>query len=115
QPALIFCMGNVSVQSFFDDEEVDVKSLRGQWHDVRGISTTVAYHPLAVRRNPNLWRAFLEDSQLAASGLSKVGLCDGSRRSLRLWTAVGDLRAIMTSYRPLFQSMGRSGGLSAIA
>src|SRR5699024_12666144 len=41
QPALIFCMGNVSVQSFFDDEKVDVKSLRGHWHDVRGISTAV--------------------------------------------------------------------------
>src|SRR5699024_11636393 len=33
QPALIFCMGNVSVQSFFDDEKADVKSLRGHWHD----------------------------------------------------------------------------------
>jgi len=70
QPTLIFCMGNVSVQSFFDDAKVDVKSLRGQWHDVRGISTTVAYHPLAVRRRPNLWNAFLEDFQLAASRLS---------------------------------------------
>lgn len=70
QPSLIFCMGNVSVQSFFDDEEIDVKSLRGQWHDVRGISTTVAYHPLAVRRRPNLWNAFLEDFQRAASGLN---------------------------------------------
>lgn len=66
QPSLIFCMGNVSVQSFFEDKNADVKSLRGQWHDVRGVPTTVAYHPLAVRRRPNLWNYFLKDFQLVA-------------------------------------------------
>src|SRR5690625_634108 len=66
QPSLIFCMGNVSVQSFFEDENAEVKSLRGEWHDVRGVPTTVAYHPLAVRRRPNLWNYFLEDFQLVA-------------------------------------------------
>lgn len=69
QPSLIFCMGNVSVQSYFNDESADVKSLRGQWHDVRGLPTTVAYHPLAVRRRPNLWNYFLEDFQLVADRL----------------------------------------------
>lgn len=61
QPALIFCMGNVAVQSFFQDEHVEVKSLRGSIHDVNGIPTAVAYHPLAIRRRPNLEKMFLED------------------------------------------------------
>lgn len=61
KPKLILCLGNVAVQSFFKDEDADVKSLRGSWHDVQGIPTSVAYHPLAVRRRPNLWLLFLED------------------------------------------------------
>lgn len=69
QPSLIFCMGNVSVQSFFEDEKAEVKSMRGEWHEVRGVPTTVAYHPLAVRRRPNLWDSFLEDFRLVAERL----------------------------------------------
>ncbi|MGY0694096.1 uracil-DNA glycosylase [Virgibacillus sp. FSP13] len=63
KPTFILCLGIVSVQSFFQDEEMDVKSLRGKMYDVRGIKTTVAYHPLAVRRRPNLWSLFIEDWQ----------------------------------------------------
>lgn len=66
QPSLIVCLGNVAVQSFFEDNEVDVKSLRGQSHFVHGYETTVAYHPLAVRRRPNLWDYFNEDWKLVA-------------------------------------------------
>ncbi|MDY0405029.1 uracil-DNA glycosylase [Virgibacillus sp. 179-BFC.A HS] len=65
-PKLIICLGNVAVQSFFGDPDADVKSLRGSWHDVRGMQTTVAYHPLAVRRRPNLRKYFLEDWELVA-------------------------------------------------
>ncbi|WP_077210763.1 uracil-DNA glycosylase [Bacillus dakarensis] len=66
QPQLIFCFGNVAVQSFFQSAEKDVKSLRGNIHDTNGYKTVVAYHPLAVRRRPNLWPLFLEDWKLAA-------------------------------------------------
>lgn len=69
RPKLILCLGNVAVQSFFRDSEVDVKGLRGTWHDIQGFPTTVAYHPLAVRRRPNLYRFFLEDIQLVAHRL----------------------------------------------
>lgn len=65
QPQQIICLGNAAVQSFFQDQEMDVKSLRGKIHEVRGYPTTVAYHPLAVRRRPNLWPFFLEDLKLA--------------------------------------------------
>lgn len=66
QPKLIFCLGNIAVQSFFQSTETDVKSLRGKLHHVHGYQTTVAYHPLAVRRRPNLWPLFLEDWKLVA-------------------------------------------------
>ncbi|WP_156183187.1 uracil-DNA glycosylase [Mesobacillus campisalis] len=66
QPQLIVCLGNIAVQSFFQEPEFDVKSLRGKIHDVRGYQTVVAYHPLAVRRRPNLWPLFLEDWKLVA-------------------------------------------------
>jgi uracil-DNA glycosylase len=61
KPNLILCLGNVAVQSFFQNSEVDVKTLRGTWHNVHGYQTAVAYHPLAVRRRPNLWSLFLSD------------------------------------------------------
>lgn len=64
KPELIICMGNVAVQSFFENAEVDVKGLRGSWHDVKGYPTTVAYHPLAVRRRPNLYGLLVEDLAL---------------------------------------------------
>jgi uracil-DNA glycosylase len=67
QPQYIVCLGNISVQSFFENPELDVKSLRGKFHQIHGYHTTAAYHPLAVRRRPNLWPLFLEDWQLVAN------------------------------------------------
>lgn len=66
QPTFIFCLGNVAVQSFFGSPDVDVKGLRGRFHDIHGYQTAVAYHPLAIRRRPNLRTLFLEDWQLLA-------------------------------------------------
>ncbi|PID23068.1 uracil-DNA glycosylase [Sporosarcina sp. P3] len=66
QPSLVVCLGNVAVQSFFRNPEVDVKGLRGEWHEVRGFQTSVAYHPLAVRRRPNLATMFEQDLSLVA-------------------------------------------------
>ena len=66
KPALIVCLGNVAVQSFFQNPDVDVKSLRGTWQNVQGFETAVAYHPLAVRRRPNLKSLFLEDWKFVA-------------------------------------------------
>lgn len=66
RPKFILCLGNVAVQSFFQDPEAEVKSLRGFLHDIRGYKTAVAYHPLAVRRRPNLRRLFIEDLAFVA-------------------------------------------------
>jgi uracil-DNA glycosylase len=72
KPKLILCLGNVAVQSFFHDSEAEVKNLRGTWHDVNGFQTTVAYHPLAVRRRPNLWNMFLQDMAFVAEELKST-------------------------------------------
>jgi len=71
KPKLIFVLGNVAVQSFFQDQEAEVKTLRGSWHQIRGFQTAAAYHPLAVRRRPNLWTKFIEDWQLLAEEFRK--------------------------------------------
>ena len=70
--SLILCLGNVAVQSFFRDSEAEVKTLRGSWHEVQGYPTTVAYHPLAVRRRPNLHSLFLQDLALVAERLHRL-------------------------------------------
>ncbi|MBS4209875.1 uracil-DNA glycosylase [Bacillus sp. FJAT-50079] len=66
KPKLILCLGNVAVKSFFKNSDADVKTMRQTWHNVRGYETSVAYHPLAVRRRPNLWNSFLSDLKLVA-------------------------------------------------
>ncbi|WP_010677349.1 uracil-DNA glycosylase [Bacillus timonensis] len=71
KPKLIICLGNVAVQSFFQDQELEVKGLRGNFYQMNGYQTTVAYHPLAARRRPNLYPLLLEDMQLVASELRK--------------------------------------------
>ena len=74
KPTLILCLGNVAVQSFFQNPEAEVKSMRGSWHDVRGFQTAVAYHPLAVRRRPNLRNLFLEDLTFVADRFHSLKL-----------------------------------------
>ena len=73
KPALILCLGNVAVQSFFQNPEAEVKTLRGSWHVVQGFQTAVAYHPLAIRRRPNLRSLFLEDLKFVAERFNNFG------------------------------------------
>jgi DNA polymerase len=68
-PKLVFCLGNTVVQSYFADANAEVKNLRGKWHDVNGLPTCVLYHPLAVRRRPNLYKYFLNDWIMMATAL----------------------------------------------
>lgn len=72
KPKLLACLGNVAVQSFFRNPELDVKGLRGNWYEVNGFWTTVAYHPLAARRRPNLYPLLLQDFQLVAAEWEKL-------------------------------------------
>ncbi|NEU31296.1 uracil-DNA glycosylase [bacterium LRH843] len=72
KPSFILCLGNVAVQSFFQDTDASVKALRGAWHDIRGYKTAVAYHPLAVRRRPNLKSSFLQDWTFLAEEYNRI-------------------------------------------
>ncbi len=58
---IALCLGDVAVKSFFSDPGRDVKSTRGTWHYVRNMPTYVSYHPLAIRRRPILYKAFIND------------------------------------------------------
>ncbi|WP_242069631.1 uracil-DNA glycosylase [Paenibacillus dendritiformis] len=62
QPSVLFGFGNVVAEAIFPQKEnASVKELRGSWHEFQGIPISFTYHPLAVRRRPNLLRLFVED------------------------------------------------------
>lgn len=64
QPDYLVCLGDTVVQSVFADGEGHVKDYRGSWHHVMGHPSIVSYHPLAVRRRPNLMNHFIEDWEM---------------------------------------------------
>lgn len=72
RPELLVCLGNVTVQSFFQNPQLDVKGLRGSWHQINDFQVTVAYHPLAARRRPNLYPLLLEDMKFVADEFHKI-------------------------------------------
>ncbi|RUT31906.1 uracil-DNA glycosylase [Paenibacillus zeisoli] len=62
QPLVLFGFGNVVAESIFPDKEnASVKELRGSWYEYQDTPISFTYHPLAVRRRPNLLRFFVED------------------------------------------------------
>lgn len=62
RPLLMFGFGDVAAAALFPfQENANVKELRGEWHDFQGIPVGFTYHPLAVRRRPNLMNVFVED------------------------------------------------------
>ncbi len=67
RPRVLVCLGNVAAQALLGDPEAEVKQLRGTVHTVQGQATVFGYHPLAVRRRPNLMPTLVEDLRLARS------------------------------------------------
>jgi len=61
KPKFIACLGDVVVSCLFNNAEASVKDMRGVWHNLKGIPAIVSYHPLAVRRRPNLTKNFATD------------------------------------------------------
>ncbi|AWB46595.1 uracil-DNA glycosylase [Paenibacillus sp. CAA11] len=62
QPLVLFGFGNVVAEALFPQQEnISVKELRGSWQEFRGMPIGFTYHPLAVRRRPNLLRFFIDD------------------------------------------------------
>jgi len=77
-PDFIVCLGDTVVQSMFDNNEAHVKNLRGTWHIIMGYQTVVSYHPLAVRRRPNLMKSFMEDWEILSQRFLKRKLLGGN-------------------------------------
>ncbi len=69
RPKFIVCLGDTVVQVMFGDRDACVKELRGTWHAMLGCLCMVSYHPLAVRRRPNLMRQFMQDWGMLAQRL----------------------------------------------
>jgi uracil-DNA glycosylase family 4 len=70
----VFCLGDTAVKAFFGDPDLSVKTTRGRRHDIRGFSVYTSYHPLAVRRRPNLYALFLSDwGRVAEESKSSYG------------------------------------------
>jgi len=61
QPLVLFGFGNVVAETLLSGENASVKELRGNWHEFQGIPIGFTYHPLAVRRRPNLMKFFVDD------------------------------------------------------
>lgn len=70
KPKVLMILGNVAVKAFLNEPLAEVKNLRGKIHHWFNYDAVVSYHPLAVRRRPNLGRQFAEDWQLTASLLN---------------------------------------------
>lgn len=62
QPQVLFGFGNVVAEALLPGTgDAGVKALRGSWYEFQETPIGFTYHPLAVRRRPNLLRFFLED------------------------------------------------------
>jgi uracil-DNA glycosylase family 4 len=63
KPKMILCLGRIAGQSLLKTNET-LGSLRGKFHDYRGVKLMVTYHPAALLRNPNWKQPTWEDVQL---------------------------------------------------
>ena len=71
QPRIVCCLGDVAVQSYFNNINVTVKGLRGSDYNINKIKTIVSYHPLAVLRRPTLYKYFVSDWILVRNSLQQ--------------------------------------------
>lgn len=64
---VVVLLGNVALQSVLGDPSLEVKALRGRVLSYAGRPAVCGYHPLAVRRRPNLLPSLVADLRLAAA------------------------------------------------
>jgi len=70
RPEVIVALGRIAAQRLLGND-MPIGRMRGQWWEVRGISTMVTYHPAALLRNPALKRPTWEDMQQVRDRLSQ--------------------------------------------
>ena len=60
-PKTIICLGEVALQSLTSAADASLSQYRETWTQYGGAWLTASYHPLAVRRRPNLREPFIQD------------------------------------------------------
>lgn len=63
QPKMICLLGRVAAQTVLETDAT-LGSLRGRWHDYRGIPVRVTYHPAYLLRSPQQKRKSWQDLQV---------------------------------------------------
>ena len=61
RPTLLLCLGDVALSSFLHRPAQSVKESRQHWWTQEGVTVSASYHPLAVRRRPQLLPLFQKD------------------------------------------------------
>ena len=73
-PKILVLLGDVVVQAMFNNPDAHVKEMRGSWHSIWGYPCLISYHPLAIRRRPNLTDRFNADWEMLADYHSGISL-----------------------------------------
>jgi DNA polymerase len=72
-PKIILCAGKVAANRLLGNVEVQtIGSLRGRFHDLRGIPMLATYHPSALLRNENLKAPAWDDMRLLRARLCEI-------------------------------------------
>lgn len=77
QPKVICALGSFAAQTLLRTDQ-KISSLRGKFHDYRGVKVMPTYHPAFLLRNPNAKRDVWEDMKLVISELKKDGALEDS-------------------------------------
>jgi len=72
QPKLILCLGKVAGLTLLN-KDTTLSSIRGKFHDFRGIELTVTYHPAALLRKEQWKRPAWEDVQMVRKKYDELG------------------------------------------
>ncbi|WP_199620356.1 uracil-DNA glycosylase [Paenibacillus alkalitolerans] len=73
KPRIAMLLGLTAAQTVLSLPDAQLSDLRERWHTAfGGVPALVTYHPLAVRRRPNLYRSFVSDWEHAAVRLQSM-------------------------------------------
>lgn len=71
RPKVLVMLGRVATQALLQSSG-SLGSLRGRWHEVRGVPTRATYHPAALLRNSSWKRPTWEDMQIVRDKLLEL-------------------------------------------
>lgn len=77
QPKVICALGSFAAQTLLRTDQ-KISSLRGKFHDCRGVKVMPTYHPAFLLRNPNAKRDVWDDMKMVIAELKKDGALEDS-------------------------------------